>query len=288
MHRLLHESSRSTGTRLTRRTFAAAALALSLALAGLPAAHAATAAAAAAADDEDGPRQLLITYRSEPRDRPAFRAYLSGEGRAPFDRLVRDGALKDYQILFNPFVGSYTWDAMVVLDFRRFADTRRWSEIERVSPGGLSARGLKLARPVDTYSADLGWQGAAPGATDRDSVFYVIPYDYASASTYRSYVNAYVIPQVEGWMREGVLTGYRIYMNRYPVGKPWDSLFVYQYRDLDAFGRRDATVMKVRETLKADPAWQKLNETKQAIRTESENTITEALGPSGPAPSSAR
>jgi hypothetical protein len=272
MNRLLGESSRPA-----RRTLLAAALALSLA--GMPAVHAASVVPAA---DEEGPRQLLVTYRSEPRDRPAFRAYLSREGRAPFDGLVRAGVLKSYQILFNPFVSSYTWDAMVVLDFNHFSDTRRWSEIERVSPGGLSARGLKLARPVDTYSADLSWQGALPEATDRDSVFYVIPYDYGSAGTYRSYVNAYVIPQVEGWMREGVLTGYRIYMNRYPVGKPWDSLFIYQYRDLDAFGKRDATVAKVREGLKSDPAWQKLNETKQGIRTESENTIAESIAPVSP------
>jgi hypothetical protein len=92
-----------------------------------------------------------------------------------------------------------------------------------------------------------------------------------------------VIPQVEGWMREGVLAGYRIYMNRYPVGKPWDSLFVYQYRDLEAFGERDEVVAKVREGLKSDPAWQKLNEIKQTIRTESENTIAESLGSSASA-----
>jgi hypothetical protein len=283
----IDEPSRAIETRRARRVLAPSALALILLATGVRGASATT-MASAAADDGGGPRELLITYRSDARDRPAFRAYLSGEGRAPFEKLVQDGALKGYQILFNSFVSSYTWDAMVVLDFRSFADTRRWTDIERVSPGGLSARGLKLARPVDTYSADLGWQGALPGATDRNGVFYVIPYDYASAAAYRSYVNSYVIPQVEGWMREGVLAGYRIYMNRYPVGKPWDSLFVYQYRDLEAFGDRDEVVAKVREGLKIDPAWQKLNETKQTIRTESENTIAESLGTSAPAPTPAR
>lgn len=230
--------------------------------------------------DDSGPHHLLITYRAEARDRPAFRTFLAGEGRAPFDRLVREGALKSYQILFNPYVSADTWDAMAVLAFRRYADVARWKEIERVSPGGLSARGLKIARPVDTYSADLDWQGAAPDAASRDSVFYVIPYEYRSAAEYRTYVQSYVLPQVEGWMKEGVLSGYRIYMNRHPVGKPWDSLFVYQYRDLAAFGRRDEVVAKVRQGLKNDPTWQKLNETKQSIRTESENTIAETVEPS--------
>ncbi len=33
---------------------------------------------------------------------------------------------------------------------------------------------------------------------------------------------------------KGVLNGYRIFMNRYPVGRPWDALFIYEYRDLEA------------------------------------------------------
>jgi hypothetical protein len=236
-------------------------------------------AARAAEPDDAGPHHLLITYRSEARDRPAFRSYLEGEGRAPFDKLVKDGTLKDYQVLFNPYNQAGTWDAMVVLDFNRHAGTRRWQEIERRSPGGLTARGLKLARPVDTYSADLTWQAAAPGAMARGSVFYVIPYEYNSAGEYKKYVNAYVLPQVEGWMREGVLSGYRIFMNRFPVGRPWDALFIYQYKDSDAFGRRDEIVAKVRDGLKNDPVWQKLSETKGTMRTETENTITEVVEP---------
>lgn len=235
--------------------------------------------AAPPAPEEGGPRQLLITYRSDAKDRPAFRAYLSHEGRAPFDKLVHEGALKNYQVLFNPFNSSFTWDAMVVMEFAHYADTRRWNELERTSPGGLSAKGLTLARPVDTYAADLTWQGTASQAAGDDPVYYVIPYEYRSAAEYRKYIEFYVLPQVNGWMQDGALSSYRIYMNRYPVGKPWDSLFVFQYRDLDSFGRRDQVLAKVREGLKADPVWQKLNETKQGIRSESENTIAELLLP---------
>lgn len=236
-------------------------------------------AAFAVEPDDVGPHTLMITYRSEARDRPAFRNYLAHEGRAPFDRLVKDGALKDYQILFAPYNGTGTWDAMVVMQFTRYADTRRWVAVERASPGGLSARGLKLARPLDTYSADLTWQNALPDAAAQasNSVFYVIPYEYNSAPQYKKYIDAYLIPQVEGWLKEGVLSSYRLYMNRFPVGRPWDSLFIYQYKDLDAFGRRDETVAKVRATLKDDPVWQKLNETKATIRSESENTVTELV-----------
>lgn len=233
----------------------------------------------AAEADDKGARQLLVTYRGEARDRPAFRAWLAGEGRTLPEQWVKEGVLKDYQILFNVFNSSYTWDAMLVLNFNRSADVGRWLALERTSPGGLNVNGLKLARPVDTYWADLAWSGAVPDAAShsRDSVYYVIPYDYNAAGEYRKYVAAYVLPQVEGWMKEGVLSSYRFYMNRSPVGKPWDALFVYQYRDLQAYGRRDEVVAKVREGLRNDPVWQKLNETKASIRSETENTVAQTV-----------
>lgn len=236
-----------------------------------------------AADDAiaGGPRQLLIAYRTEPADRPAFRTYLERREAKLLDTLQREGVLSGYQILFNPFVQPRTWDAMVVLSFNRFGNTRRWLDIERTSPGGLSPEGLKLAQPVSEYSADLVWESAATGAdSTRGHVFYVIPYTYlGSKAQYEAYVSGYVIPQLQGWIRAGVLSHYRIYLNRYPVGdpEPWDALFVYDYRSLDAFGRRDDTIAAVRRTLQADPAWQKLSETKSTLRTEAENTIAEPL-----------
>ena len=229
----------------------------------------------------DGPRSLLITYRCEPANRPAFRSYLAHDERANLEKLHSQGVLESYQILFNPFVSSGTWDAMLVLTFTHYTDTQRWKEIERTAPGGLTPKGLRLAKPLDTYSADTEWSGSSPDANDSaDGVYYVIPYEYSSASQYRKYVDAYVIPQVSGWMQEGALAGYRIFMNRFPVGRPWDALFIYQYRDLAAFGRRDELVAKVRETLVNDPQWRQLNEIKQTLRTESENTITESLAES--------
>jgi DNA-binding Lrp family transcriptional regulator len=239
-----------------------------------------TASALAQSPPATGPTHILITYRSEPANRPAFRTYLQRDLLARLEKLKREGVLRGYQILFNPFTTADTWDAMTVLRFTRYVDTLRWGQIERTAPGGLNAAGLRLAKPINTYSADLPWEGQAEDAgPGEDGVYYVIPYEYAAADQYRKYVDAYVIPQVTGWMREGVLTSYRIYMNRYPVGRPWDSLFVFRYRDLEAFGRRDEIIAKVRKTLVDQPAWKQLSDIKQTIRTESENTIAEALQP---------
>lgn len=227
-----------------------------------------------------GPRHLLITYRCPAAHRPAFRAYLEGEVSMMLERLKREGVLKNYQILFNPFVTTGTWDAMTVLSFSSYAATQRWKEMERTSPGGLSPAGLKLATPIQTYSADLRWEGTAedPGPEGK-RVYYVIPYSYSSLDQYQSYVDDYVIPQVRGWLKEGVLSRYTMYLNRYPVGDPWDALFIYEYRDLDSFGKREETVAKVRESLRADPKWKHLNDIKATIRSESENTIADLIQP---------
>lgn len=235
---------------------------------------------AAAEEAKGGPTQLLISYRTAAADRPAFRAYLLGDETALLEKLKREGTLKSYQILFNPFVTTGTWDAMTVLSFRSYADTQRWKEIERTAPGGLSGVGLKIARPLQTYSADLAWGATAPDALPPGRrVVYVIPYSYNSLDQYKAYVDGYVIPQVKGWMAEGVLTRYAIYLNRYSTGDPWDALFVYEYRDLESFGRREETVAKVRDTLRSDPTWKKLSDIKATIRSETENTVTEILSP---------
>jgi DNA-binding Lrp family transcriptional regulator len=225
-----------------------------------------------------GPKELLISYRTKPGDRPAFRAYLQGEGAKRLAALKAEGVISGYQLIFNPLSTPGTWDGMAVVSFKAYGDTARWRELERTQPGGLTAAGQKLVTEIDTYSADLSWEATAKDASPESRrALYVIPYEYGAAEEYRAYVNSYVIPQVEGWMREGVLSRYRIYMNRYPVGRPWDALFIYEYRDLDNFGRRDETVAKVRAPLRQNPEWKRLNDIKSKIRSETENTQAEIL-----------
>jgi DNA-binding Lrp family transcriptional regulator len=249
-----------------------------LALAFLALLAAPAAARAAHLPVSGGPKELLIAYRAAPADRPAFRTYLATQEIARLRKLEAEGVLKSCEILFNPFVQPSTFDAVAILSFNRFEDTARWQDLEKTMPGGLDRAGLKLAKPVWEYSADLEWDGAAanPGPV-RDHVFYMIPYSYSAADAYRKFIDAYVTPQTEGWIREGVLSRYRIFMNRYQVGDPWDALFVYEYRDLTSFGRREETVAKVREPLRQDPQWKQLNDTKGSLRSESENTIASHL-----------
>ncbi|MBL8646907.1 MAG: hypothetical protein JNL46_06605 [Sphingosinicella sp.] len=249
------------------RTLAAAFAMLMLCAVSLPtAAHA-----------ESGPKSLLITYKSTAAKRPAFRQYLEGAGTQRFEALKKAGKIADYQFLFNWYNDTLTWDAMAIIQFKDYADVAEWKTLERTSPGGLDAKGLALGEPEITVSADLLWEdgAAAPRASGR--VFYVIPYEYRELAEYKKYVDGYVIPQVQGWMREGILSRYRIFLNRYPVGASWDALFVYEYKDIDSFGKREPTIAKVREPLRKQPEWAALNAIKQQIRAESENVIADDL-----------
>ncbi len=112
------------------------------------------------------------------------------------------------------------------------------------------------------------------------SVYFIIPYDYLiPTDNYVAYLDTYVIPQVTGWIEENVLSRYTIYISRYSTSRPWSSLFVLEYRDHDAFGKRESTVTKVRERLKKNPAWLAASEDKHKVRIEKQTIIAEELFP---------
>ncbi|MGE0582370.1 MAG: hypothetical protein AB7P31_09620 [Steroidobacteraceae bacterium] len=226
---------------------------------------------------EGGPRYLLITYRSTPANRPAFREYLQGPASARMESLKEAGKIASYQFLFNWYNDALTWDAMAIIQFKEYADVAHWNRLEQTAPGGLDAAGLALGQPVVTVSADLSWEAGDAVAAGSGRVFYIIPYEYRDRPQYTRYVDGYVIPQLEGWMQEGILSRYRIFMNRYPVGASWDALFVYEYKDIDSLGQREPVIAKVRGPLRENPEWAALNAIKQQIRSESENVIADDL-----------
>ena len=81
------------------------------------------------------------------------------------------------------------------------------------------------------------------------------------------------MPQINGWMKEGIMASYGIYLNRYPTSRPWKSLFILEYKNADAFGTREKTMAKVRADLKATPEWKALSDVKQSIRIEKETVV---------------
>ena len=124
----------------------------------------------------EGPTTLFLTYQCKPERRAAFRSHMAGLGVGRFEGWRKDGAFKDYLVLFSSYVNEATWDMLVRLDFARYADTERWAAIERTMPGGLSAEALALCSPVASNLADLEWEAAAPTRDPSRARYVVIPY----------------------------------------------------------------------------------------------------------------
>lgn len=232
--------------------------------------------ALAQAELEEGPRGLVIQYRTNLKDRAEFRDYFAKEFATQLAAMQERGEIEDYRLFYSWYRQPNLWDGMAILRFRDFKAVERWNALERTTPGGLDAKGLALADPVATYSVDLSWS-RNPDALKPGEVYYVIPYEYRNAGEYRDYVKGYILPQFDGWIADGALTGYELYMNRYSVGVPWDALFIQHYRDMGAFGRRQALTEATRVKLRENAEWKAWSDRKADIRSESENTIAELI-----------
>jgi hypothetical protein len=226
-----------------------------------------------------GPRALIITYHTTPANRVAFRRQLEDSAVRLLRRGKLEGVLQSYHMLYNRYVDSDNWDAMALLTFATESGLERWKEIEREAPAGLSPQALALVTSIDTAPADLMRQDSAPQPQSAQSpVFLVIPYEYlVPLDEYVAYLDGYVVPQMDGWMQEGVLARYGIYLARYPAGRPWQSLLVLEYRSDQALGARDATVAAVRARLKDNAQWQAISEGKKRVRVEKPPVIADVL-----------
>ncbi len=237
--------------------------------------------AANAADPRDsGPLAIVITYHATPANRAAFRKAMEESEAAQFQRWKDEGVLQSARLLVNRYVDSVGWDAMAILTFARYPDLERWKAIERTSPAGLSPRALALTSAIETAPGDLMREAGkdAPVSGKGSSVFLIIPYEYlVPVNDYLAYLDGYTVPQMDGWMEEGVLARYGIFLARYPAGRPWQSLLILEYKDDAALGARDATTAKVRNRLKDNPKWKAISDAKKNVRNEKAPLIADAI-----------
>jgi len=226
---------------------------------------------------QDGPTSILIFYKCHPAKRSALRRYMMSEGLARFAQWKNQGVLSDYHILFSRYVDTANWDMMAILSFRHYSDVSGWNEIERTSPAGLGSEALADVSAVHTYPSDLIRMKSSPQAASH-AVYFVIPYKYSvDTDEYVTYLDGYVIPQLNGWLAANTLSMYGVYLDRYEASRPWGSLLLLQYRDNAALGHRESTVAKVRSQLVHDPAWTKWSEDKHNIRVEGVAVIADEL-----------
>ena len=228
----------------------------------------------------EGAAHLVLNYRCDPANRAAFREFMETKGVAQFEAWKKAGVMKDYLILFSTFSSSRTFDMWVVLYFDRFAHIGNWIEVEKKFPGGLSPEGHKLARPDGTVYTDTPWLGGKRKEDLAKSMFMLIPYrTLVSVSKYEEYTNAYVIPQLKGWVKSGLLPSYEIHQNINPTNAPWDILMVFEYDGLRGIALRDTVKNDIRKDLLKDPGYMKFSPIKLEFRKEDEPTTYVAILP---------
>ncbi|HRP74717.1 MAG TPA: hypothetical protein PKZ27_03920 [Rhodocyclaceae bacterium] len=253
-------------------------------LAGLPLLllFAAVLPGVAADPRNSGPLELVVMVHVPPGQRLVLREAMQTDGLRQYAQWKREGLLDDYLVLFNRYVDNENWDAMVTLTFADHVAATRWKQIERTRPAGLPPAALAAASKIESAPSDLHHHRSAEGDVDpADVVYVVLPYNYlVSTAEYLQYVDTYLLPQTDGWLREGVLKSYDVHLNRYPAGRWWSSLLVLQYRNDDALGRRDAAMAKVRGDLRENnPVWKAASDSKQSIREGRQYVIAERLVP---------
>jgi len=221
----------------------------------------------------EGTAHLMLNYRVTPANRAAFREFMDTKGVAQFEAWKKAGVFKDYLVLFSTFTSSRTFDMWVTLYFDRFADIGKWTEVERKFPGGLSAEGHKLATPDGTVYTDIPWAGGKRKEDLAKSVFMIIPYrTLVPVSQYEAYTETYVIPQLKGWVKSGLMPSYEVHQNINPTNAPWDILMVFEYDGFRGVALRDTIKNEVRKNLLNDPGYKKYSPIKLTFRKEDEPT----------------
>ena len=224
---------------------------------------------------------VVIAYRSSIGNRPLLRSEVLQDLVPRLEGWRRDGTIAGYQLLCNSFVDAKAWDLLAVLTFRDFAGIEGWRNIERTSPGGLTARELHLFAPISEYLMDVVQRSHSLQSGGNSAVFLVIPYVFSPTplERYLQYAQGYIVPETEGWMRHGNISSYGIYVNRFYPEEPVQSLLVLEYKDFNALSNRESVIEQTRRELSADPAWKSWSDAKdhEHMRAEKQAVIAEQL-----------
>jgi hypothetical protein len=198
----------------------------------------------AAPPDSSDSTTLVLTVKCPPSERVALRRYMLDSGLSKLDKWKVERILDGYLALFN-----------------RYVDPDLLFHVNSISTA-----------PSDLVRSN------SPNPDNQQAVFLIIPYDYTlSTSEYLRYVDGYVVPQLEGWQEQRVLSHYEFYLARYGASRSWSSLLILEYANEGALLSRSAVVAKVREKLKENQAWKAFADNKQGIRTEKQAVIADEL-----------
>lgn len=223
-----------------------------------------------------GTTSLVLEYHVSPVNRLALRQFMQSEGLPQLEKWKREGLLGNYKVLFNRWVDNQNWDMMTVLNFPNAETMSKWRAVEAATPAGLPQKALALVNKIDTNPADLYLEG---GTSKGTGVYVVIPYDYlVSTEKYLAYLRGYLVPQLDGWLKEGALNQYQVLFGRYVVGRHWSALMFYEYNGDTGLGLREQTQAKVRADLARNNAdWVTWSKDKGQYRVNRQYIIADEL-----------
>lgn len=246
-------------------------------LAALVAALAFGVAPAHAQEPGTEPISLVIAYKAKPENRPALRAAMEGPGMAQLEHWKKEGIFADYGLFFSVLAGTGPMgDMTLILHFDHFTDLAGWAKIERQAAGGLPSEARLLAEPVASDLAELDWE-RAPMKGPHASLYVLFPYVVTSnPGKYKAYTTYKTVPQLDLWIKEGTITGFRMYMNRSEAGA-WSSLLVMDYTGYKGLGSQSVIEEKVRQILSKDPTWKNWLDESLGLRTMRQPMIADKL-----------
>lgn len=157
------------------------------------------------------------------------------------------------------------FSSLVALEFASEGSYDAWAKEES----------SKLKSPLLVKRADVMTHGEVSPRDSNHSIFVVNAYDtLVSPAAYKTYVRDYIDPNMLDQKNAKILIRYTVYLEREPNGGHGRSLLVTEYRDSLAFDRRTAVKSEFKQrALATNPAWKKINETKEGIRTDVSETI---------------
>ena len=217
----------------------------------------------------ENPVSLIIWYRADSARQPDFAAYLESHAALRFNWWKKNGYFSDYRLLLPTTSTVQSWDAMAILTFKNRTDLQYWIEMEHKYPGGLDNEGLELGYPYRTYVCNQAYSGGEI-PTAANTTYMVKPYGFEDEALYRSFCNAYVVPEFRLWQQDGALRNYWIFINQFAEGPDWEVLMVLEYNDP---GERSRAKNYADSILRREPGWDLLNNIKSNARASDEERI---------------
>jgi len=114
---------------------------------------------------------------------------------------------------------------------------------------------------------------------DAGKAYYAVNHYEAliSLPEYKSYTQAYIVPNMGNQKDSGVMTSYTMFLERAGDDARSKAVLLKEYVDQAAFDRSEEIKEKHKPVLLANPEWKRINDTKATLRTDLNETLAKQV-----------